>query len=143
MWKASAKVLTPSDDFETYGSGPNPTRAAAILEISTTLATVVGKAIVSMSVTEDPDPTTEGLALKSIDDQFEDATLVLSKPGPLAGQYLTRTKHIENMDLAYKQLGGNFVNPVDPDVLAIVAAFRDGLGGNGYSLVASESKFSN
>jgi hypothetical protein len=143
IFRASAAVRTPSDDLETYGSGPNTSRALAVAELNSILATVVGLGVERYSISEQTDPTTEGAALNSADAQFEDSVLVLTKS--VGGKLVEKTLTVENMSLGYKVAvaGSNLVEVTDADLAAIASAYHDGSGVGGYDFAPGKSYFKN
>jgi hypothetical protein len=142
MFVAHAVVVTASGPSVTYGSGPAATEADAVAELKTKLALVVGAVLKSASVSKQLDIATEGLALHA-SGLYEEATLVLQKPGPLAGQVLTKNVKIENMSLAYKvvTVGQSFVDVTAGDIGLFVTAYHDGEGVGGYTATPGLSHF--
>lgn len=138
-FRVKAVVVTPSGGEETYGSGPCATAAEAAAEVTTTLAMVVGTTK-SVTRSEGLDPAAFPCGGAGA---FEDMIIVVEKPGPLVGQVLTKTIAVENAALSYKGAVKNRILETNADILARVAAFRDGLGAGGYSLAPGESYFKN
>lgn len=138
-FKTTAKVLTPSGGDETYSSGQCITEAEADAEVATTLKMVVG---ITKSVSTSNTKAVAAFPCGGAG-QFEDMVLVVEKPGPMVGQTLTKTIEIENADLDYKGPIKNRILETNADVLARVAAYRDGNGEGGYTLAPGESYFKN
>lgn len=143
VFRASASVRTPSDDLETYGSGPNTSRALAVAELNAILKTVVGLGIERYSISEQADPTTEGAVLNGDTGQFEDAVLVLTKS--VGGHLVEKTLLVENMALGYKVAvaGSNLVDVTEGDIADIAAAYHDGSATGGYDFAPGKSYFKN
>ena len=146
FYRATARVATMTGGTknpETYGSGPNTTEAAAIAELTSILASVVGESIISASVSHQLDLTTAGLALLNNTDQYEDAVIVLQKV--VSGNLVTKTLTVENMTNTVLLLPG--VSPVIDDTNALITAiatnYHDGLAASGYALAPGESYMKN
>lgn len=146
FYRASARVATMTGGTknpETYGSGPNTTEAAAIAELASILAAVVGESIISASVSHQLDLATAGLALQGNTDQYEDAVIVVQKV--VSGNLVTKTVTVENMTNSVLLLPG--VSPAIDDTNALVTAiasnYHDGQAVGGYSLAPGESYMKN
>lgn len=143
-FKATAVVLSPSDIRITYSSGENPSRASALAELQAVLATISAKQLLSASVSE----TLTGTDLSSLvighDETvpFEEGSLVLRRAGVSPEPpFVTKTKTIENMALVYKVSTGPQIDTTATDIAALVTAFYDGTGRNGFAPVLGESKY--
>ena len=141
IFRARATVMTMSGELESYGSGPNTSRNAAIAELAANLATVVGASINSVTISEQPNPSDVALALHGDSGQFEDAVLVLFKM--IDGKPLEKTLTLENVALAYKSELSNLVDTTMADMQNIATNYHDGQGVGGYSFYPGKSYFKN
>lgn len=131
---AKARVVPMVGPAYTVSSGPNSSKANALLELDTILGTVVGQAILTVSVTEHMPLADAGLELLNDTDQYEDASIPVQKTGDLPGTFKTRVIHVENMSTAYAVEGHtDLVDTENADVAAIITAYRDSSGNNGYT----------
>ncbi|NWJ96697.1 MAG: hypothetical protein HXX20_13070 [Chloroflexi bacterium] len=140
MWTARAVVVAPTDEDTTYSSGKSLTSADATAELIAILATVVGKAVKKVTVSQELDATAlASYVLALATHQYEDADLVLTRVDATLG-LVTKTRYVENMDLAHKLTGRPEINIADATIIAIATTYHDGSGIGGYSIDAA-SKF--
>lgn len=143
-FKATAVVLMPNDERGNYSSGDNPTRASALAELGAVLQTISAKQLLSASVSE----SVTGADLTALvighaaTVPFEEATIVMRRAGVSPEPpFVTKSKTVENMALLYKVANSPQVDTDADDIAALITAFYDGTGRNGFAAIIGASKY--